>query len=106
MSTNVTYFTKHMNMMFQAIDTSEVSVPSLWGMLTSSPWGKRILIVIILIVLLLLFASFICNCVAGLVYSCMKAFKLQIVVQIPTEAHSFLQLLLGASGSETLNMRV
>ena len=106
MSTNVTYFTKHMNMMIQAIDIPEVSVPSLWGMLTSSPWWKSILIVIILIVLFLLFASFICNCVAGLVYSCMEAFKLQMVVQIPTEGHSFLQLLLGASGSETLNMRV
>ena len=56
MSTNVTHFTKHMNMMIQAMDTPEVSAPSLWEMLTSSPWWRSILIVIILIVLFLLFA--------------------------------------------------
>ena len=61
MSTNVTHFTKHVDMMIQAMDTPEVSVPSLWEMLTSSPWWKSILIVIILIVLSLLFASLICN---------------------------------------------
>ena len=106
MSTNVTHFTKHMNMMIQAMDTPEVSAPSLWEMLTSSPWWRSILIVIILIVLFLLFAPCICNCVAWFAYSCFKAFKLQKVVQTPTECHSFLQLLLGAFGPETPNMRV
>ena len=37
----------------------------------------------------------------------LKAFKLQMVVQAPMSATaSLLQLLLGATGSETLNMRV
>ena len=80
MSTTVTHFTKHMDMMIQAMDTPEVSVPSLWEMLTSSPWWKSILIVIILIVLFLLFAPCICHCVACFAYTCMKAFKLQMVV--------------------------
>ena len=86
MSTNVTHFTKHMNMMIQAMDTPEVSAPSLWEMLTSSPWWRSILIVIILIVLFLLFAPCICNCVIGFASSLMKVFKLHIVVQAPTSA--------------------
>ena len=59
---------------------------SLWETLTSSPWWKTILITIILIVLFLLFAPWICNCVIGFVSSCMKAFKLQMVVQAPMSA--------------------
>ena len=85
-STNVTHFTKHMNTMIQAMDNPEASVASLWETLTSSTWWKTILIAIILIFLFLLFAPCICNCVAGFVSSCMKAFKLQIVVQTPTSA--------------------
>ena len=85
-STNVTHFTKHINTMIQAMDNPEASVASLWEMLTSSTWWKTILIAIILIFLFLLFAPCICNCVAGFVSSCMKAFKLQIVVQTPTSA--------------------
>ena len=104
MSTNVTHFTKHMNKMIEAMDTPEASIASLWEMLTSSPWWKAVLITI-LIVLFLLFAPCICNCVIEFVSTRMKAFKLQMVVQAPTSA-KFLQLLLGALGSETLNMRV
>ena len=37
----------------------------------------------LLIVLFLLFAPCICNCVAGFVCRCMKAFKLQMVAQTP-----------------------
>ena len=55
MSTNVTHFTKHMNMIIEAMDTPEISVTPLWEMLTSSPWWKTIIIIIILIVLFLLF---------------------------------------------------
>ena len=105
MSTNVTHFTKHVNKMIQAMDSPEPSVTSLWEILTSSPWWKTILITIILIVLFLFFAPCICNCVAGFSSSCMKAFKLQMVVKAPTSV-SLLQLLLRAHGSETLNMRV
>ena len=36
MSTNVTYFSKHMNKMTGAMNTPEASVASLWEMLTSS----------------------------------------------------------------------
>ena len=104
MNTNVTHFTKHMNKMIEAMDTPEASIASLWEMLTSSPWWKAVLITI-LIVLFLLFAPCICNCVIEFVSTRMKAFKLQMVVQAPTSA-KFLQLLLGALGSETLNMRV
>ena len=85
MSTNVTHFTKHMNRMTQAMDTPEDSTASLWT-LTSSPRWKIILITIILIVLFLLFSPCICNCVAGFVSSCMKAFKLQMVAQTPATA--------------------
>ena len=42
MSTNVTHFTKHMNKMTGAMDTPEVSIASLWEMLTSSPCWKTI----------------------------------------------------------------
>ena len=104
--TNVTHFTKHINTMIQAMDNPEASVASVWKISTSSTWWKTILIAIILIFLFLLFAPCICNCVAGFASSCMKAFKLQKVVQTPTECHSFLQLLLGAFGPETPNMRV
>ena len=90
--------------MIEAMDTPEASIASLWEMLTSSPWWKAVLITI-LIVLFLLFAPCICNCVIEFVSTRMKAFKLQMVVQAPTSA-KFLQLLLGALGSETLNMRV
>ena len=58
----------------------------------------------LLIVLFFLFAPCICNCVTGFVSSRMKAFKLQMVAQ--SCRGSFLELLLGAPGSETLNMRV
>ena len=50
MSTNVTYFSKHMNKMIGAMDIPEASIASLWETLTSSPWWKTILITIILIV--------------------------------------------------------
>ena len=50
MSINVTHFTKHMNMIIQAMDTPKASVTSLWEMPTSSPRWKAILIVIILTV--------------------------------------------------------
>ena len=86
MSTNVTYFTKHMNKMIQVMDCPEASVTSLWEMLTSSPWWKTILIVKILIVLFLLFAPCICNCVTGFVSNPLKAFQLQMVVQAPRSA--------------------
>ena len=86
MSTNVTYFTKHMNKMIQVMDCPEASVTSLWEMLTSSPWWKTILIVKILIVLFLLFAPCICNCVTGFVSNRLKALKLQMIVQAPTSA--------------------
>ena len=79
MNTNVTHFTKHVNKMIGAMDTPEASIASLWETLTSSPWWKTILITIILIVLFLLFAPCTCNCVAGFVSSCMKAFNLQMV---------------------------
>ena len=85
MSTSVTHFTKHMNKMIQAMDTPEDSTASLWT-LTSSPSWKTILITIILIVLFLLFSPCICNCVAGFVSICMKAFKLQMVAQTPAIA--------------------
>ena len=106
MSTNVSHFTKHVNKMIQAMGTPEASVASLWETLTSSPWWKTILIEIILTVLFLLFASCICNCVAGFVSSRMKGFKLQTVAQTPAYCSSFLQLLLGAPRSESLSMRV
>ena len=83
-STNVIHFTKHINKMIEAMDTPEASITSLWEMLTSSPLWKTILITIILIVLFLLFAPCIHNCVTGFVFSRLKAFKLQIVVQAPT----------------------
>ena len=65
------------------MDTPEASIASLWEMLTSSPWWKTVLITIILIVLFLLFAPCIYNCVTGFISSRMKAFKLQMVAQIP-----------------------
>ena len=86
MSTNVTHFTKHMTKITGAMDTPEASVASLWEMLTSSSWWKTILITIILIVVFLLFAPCICNCVIEFVSSCMKAFKLQMIVQVPMNA--------------------
>ena len=86
MSTNVTHFTKHMNKMIKAMATPEASIASLWETLTSSLWWKTILITIILIVLFLLFVPCICNCITGFVSSCMKAFKLQMVAQIPATA--------------------
>ena len=86
MSTNVSNFTKYMNKMIEAMDTPKASITSLWEMLTSSPWWKTILITIILIVLFLFFAPCICNCVARFSSSCMKDFKLQIVVQAPMSA--------------------
>ena len=86
MSTNVTHFTKHMNKMTGAMDTPEVSIASLWEMLTDSPWCTTILITIILIDLFLLFAPCICNCITGFVSSRMKAFKLQMVAQTPATA--------------------
>ena len=86
MNTNATHFTKHTNAMIQAMNTPEASVASIWETLTSSPWWKTILIIIILIVLLLLFAPCICNCATGFVSNCLKAFKLQMVVQAPTSA--------------------
>ena len=84
MSANVTHFTKHVNKVIQAMDSPEASVTPLWEMLTSSTWWKTILIIITLIVLFLLFAPFICNCVTGFVSNCLKASKLQVVVQAPT----------------------
>ena len=86
MSTNVTYFTKHMNKMIQATDSPEASVTSLWEVLTSSPWWKTILIIIILNVLFLLFERCVCNCVTGFLSNPLKAFKLQMVVQAPRSA--------------------
>ena len=86
MSTSVTHFTKHMNKMIGAMDTTEASIASLWETLTSSPWWTTILITIILIVLFLLFAPCICNCITAFVSSCMKAFKLQMVAQTPATA--------------------
>ena len=56
MSTNVTHFTKHMDMTIQAMDTPEASTVSLWEKLTSSSWWKTILIPRNLMVLFLLFA--------------------------------------------------
>ena len=82
-STNVTHFSKHINKMIEAMDTSEASIASFWETSTSSPWWKTILITIILIVLFLLFAPCIHNCVTGFVFSHMKAFKLQMVAQTP-----------------------
>ena len=105
-SNNVTHFTKHIIKMIEAVDTLEASIDSLWETLTSSPWWKTILITIILIVLFLLFAPCICNCVTGFVSSRMKAFKLQMVVQILGTMGGSLQLLLGAPESETLSIRV
>ena len=98
MSTNVSHFTKHVNKMIQAMGTPEASVASLWETLTSSPWWKTILIEIILTVLFLLFASCICNCVAGFASSRMKAFKLQMVVQAPTSATASSNYYLGPLG--------
>ena len=48
---------------------------------------------------------YICNCKMGFVSNCMKAFKLQMVVQAPMSAR-LLQLLLGTPGSEILNIKV
>ena len=95
MSTNVTYFTKHMNKMIQVMDCPEASVTSLWEMLTSSPWWKTILIVKILIVLFLLFAPCICNCVTGFVSNRLKAFNLQMAVQAPRSATASFNYYLG-----------
>ena len=67
MSTRVTHFPKHKNMMIQAMDVPEASIASLWETSTSSPWWKTILITIILIVLFLLFAPSIHNFVIGFV---------------------------------------
>ena len=86
MSTTVTHLTKHMNKMIQAMDSPEATVTSLWETLSSSPWWKTILITIILIALFLLFAPCICNCVTGFVSNHLKAFKLQMVVQVPASA--------------------
>ena len=72
--------------MIQAMDSPEVSVTSLWVMLTSCPWWKTILIIIIMIVLFLPFAPCICNCVTAFVSNHLKAFKLQMIVQAPTSA--------------------
>ena len=83
MSTNVTHFTKHMNKMTGAMDTPEASIASLWETLTGSPWWTTILITIIPIVLFLLFDPYLCNCIIGFISSCMKAFKLQMVVPNP-----------------------
>ena len=47
---------------------------------------------------------YICNCVTRFFSSQMKAFKLQMVAQ--SCRGSFLELLLGAPGSEILNVRV
>ena len=62
----------------------EASVASIWKMLTRSPWWKTILFVIILIILFLLFAPWTCNCTVGFVSNCLKAFKVQMVIQAPT----------------------
>ena len=72
--------------MTQAMDTPEASVTLLWEMLPSSPWRETITTVITLIVLCLLFVPCICNCAAGFVSSCRKAFKLQMVIQTSTTA--------------------
>ena len=96
MSTNVTHFTKHMNMIIEAMDTPEISVTSLWETLTSSPWWKTIIIIIILIVLFLLFFPCICNCATGFVSNYLKVFKLQIVVQAPTSATASANYYLGS----------
>ena len=60
----------------------------------------------LLIVLFLLFATYIYYCVAGFVSSYMKAFKLQTLFRLLQVPQPFFQLLLGAPGSENLNMRV
>ena len=73
-------FTKYMNKMIQAMDSSEASVTSLWRTLPSSPWWEIILIIIILIVLFLLFAPCICYGVIGFVSNHLKAFRLQMFV--------------------------
>ena len=56
MSTRVTHFPKHKNMMIQAMDSPEGSVTSLWEIISSPRW-KTILIITNLIVLFLLFFS-------------------------------------------------
>ena len=105
-STNVIHFTKHVSKMIQVMDSPEASATSLWETLTSFPWWKNILIITILIVLCLLFAPCICNCVIGFVSTCLKAFKLQMVVQAPTSATDSSKYYLCAHGSEILHMRV
>ena len=62
---------------------------------------KTVLIAIILIVLFLLFAPCICSCVDGFVSSCMKVFKLQMIVQPSMSATASSNFYLG-----TLSMRV
>ena len=96
MGTKVTHFTKHMTKMFGAMDTPEASIASLWETLTSSPWWKTILITIILIVLFLLVAPYIYNYVIGFVSSCMKVFKLQMVVRSPMSATASSNYYLGS----------
>ena len=51
--------------------------------------------VVILIVLLLLFVPCICNCVTGFIFNCMKAKKLQMVVQAPMSATASFNYYLG-----------
>ena len=51
--------------------------------------------VVILIVLRLLFVPCICNCVTGFIFNCMKAKKLQMVVQAPMSATASFNYYLG-----------
>ena len=83
MNTNVTHFSKRMDKMIQAMDSPETSVTSLWEMLISSPRWTTILIIINEIVLFILFFSFLCNCVTEFVSNSLKAFKLEMIVQVP-----------------------
>ena len=64
----------------------------IWWHLTNQRWTGATLctltmdiiwLLTLLIGLFLLFAPWICNCVAGFVSSCMKAFKLQMAAQTP-----------------------
>ena len=87
------------------MDSPEASVTSLWERLTGSPWWKTVLIVIILIVLYLLFAPCICNCIMGFISNHLKAFSLQMVVQIPTSVTGSSNHCLGPL-DQILNMRV
>ena len=83
----------------------------IWWHLTTLKWtGATLctltmdmmwLLILILNVVFLLFALCICNCITGFVSSRMKAFKLQMVAQIPATAVDSSNYYLGPLGQKS-----